>query len=302
MIFHRKSFLRPVLAAATACFTVGAVVSASGSAAVASSPSTTSLLQQMVSRGELRVGLASAQPWQVQDPKTGQWNGVFVDLMRNWATVLGVKFVAVNTTWANMISGLQAGDYDVASSLNGTPARALSVVYSEPVVTDLATFSLYPAKLPGVTTWAQLNNSKDTICVQQGSAEDLGLTAIHPKAKMLRLPDENSCRLALQAGRASAFFDDWNGQGPFAKATPGVKLLWAPTPIVDEGIDEAIPPGYDDYATIQAMNIEISYFANSGLLAQSEAKWNLVNPLNYTIGTIPSYVKDAAAQEFPPSS
>lgn len=266
------------------------------------SSSTTSLLSQIQQSGKLTVGLASAQPWQVQDPKTGQWSGVFVDLMKNWAQVLGVKFVPVNTTWQNMIAGLQAGHYDVASSLNATPARAVSVVYSVPVVTDLAAFALYPAKVPGVNSWSTLNKSKYTICVQQGSAEDLGLTAQKPKAAILRLPDENSCRLALQTGRASAFFDDWNGQGPFAQATKGVRLMWAPTPIVDEGIDEAIAPGYDDYATIQAMDVEIQSFSNSGLLAQSESHWNLVNPLKFAIGTIPAYVQEAAAQEFPTGS
>ena len=262
----------------------------------------TSLITQIQHRGELRVGLASAQPWQVHDPKTQQWSGVFVDVMRDWAKTLGVKFTPVPTTWQNMITGLQAGHYDIASSLNSTPKRSLSVVYSDPVVQDLAAFALYPAKTPGVTSWADLNNSKYTICVQQGSAEDLGLTAIEPKAKMLRLADENSCRLALQTGRANAFFDDWNGQGPFAKSTPGVKLMWAPTPLVDEGIDYAIAPGGDTFATIQALNIEIATFINSGQLARSEAKWNLVNPVSYAIGTVPAYVKQAASQEFPQGS
>lgn len=298
-----KISLRRTGPIAVGALTIAGLSAAIGTQAPAlASSSNQSLLTKIEQSGKLTVGLASAQPWQVQDPKTGQWSGVFVDLMKNWAQVLGVKFVPVNTTWQNMISGLQAGHYDVASSLNATPARALSVVYTVPVVTDLAAFALYPAKVPGVTSWAALNQSKYTICVQQGSAEDLGLTAEKPKATILRLPDENSCRLALQTGRASAFFDDWNGQGPFAKATKGVRLMWAPTPIVDEGIDEAIAPGYDDYATVQAMDIEIQSFSNSGLLAQSESRWNLVNPLAYAIGVVPDYVKQAAAQEFPSGS
>ena len=54
-----------------------------------------SLLSNIKSSGELRVGFASAQPWQMVDPKTGQWEGVYVNVMADWAKTLNVKFVPV---------------------------------------------------------------------------------------------------------------------------------------------------------------------------------------------------------------
>ncbi len=72
-----------------------------------------SLISQIKQSGELRVGFASAQPWQFKDPTSGEWQGVFVDVMADWAKTLDVKFVPVATTWDNIIAGLQAGQYDV---------------------------------------------------------------------------------------------------------------------------------------------------------------------------------------------
>src|SRR5919201_2579603 len=44
-----------------------------------------SLLSEIKDKGELRVGYAVADPHQFKDPTTGEWKGIAVDIMTNWA-------------------------------------------------------------------------------------------------------------------------------------------------------------------------------------------------------------------------
>jgi polar amino acid transport system substrate-binding protein len=280
------------------------VVLATVAAACGSSPSSSatgpkSLLAQIKQRGELRIGVASAQPWQMKDPSTGQWGGVFVDVMADWAQNLGVKFTPVATTWDNMIAGLQAGQYDVASSLNARPKRSVVVSFSNPLASDIGSFSVIPGKSK-VTTFEQLNTSSNTVCVQQGAAEDLSLTNAKLQLQIQRLPDQDSCRLALTSGRVQAFFDDWNGNGPFAKKNSDVKIIFPSTPFVNEGIGYAITFGYS-YEDISAINNQLIAFAGSGKLAQSLSKWGAVDPVKFAANPadVPTYVKNLEAQQYP---
>jgi polar amino acid transport system substrate-binding protein len=260
-----------------------------------------SLIAQIKQRGELRVGVASAQPWQMKDPSTGVWEGVFVDVMADWAKTLGVKFTPVGTTWDNMIAGLQAGQYDVASSLNARPARSIVVSFSNPLASDIGSFSVIPGT-SHITTFQELNQASNTVCVQQGAAEDLSLTNAKLALQIQRLPDQSSCRAALQSGRVQAFFDDWNGNGPFAKANPGVKIIFPTTPFVNEGIGYAINFGYS-YEDISAINNELVAFAGSGKLAQSLSKWGAVDPVQFAAdpNNVPAYVKTLESQQYPGS-
>src|SRR5262245_64038956 len=91
-----------------------------------------SLIKEIQQRGELRVGYATADPHSFKDSTSGQWKGIAVDIMEGWAQELGVTHVAVDTSWAAMIAGLQAGRSAVGAALNRRPARAIAVTFSVP--------------------------------------------------------------------------------------------------------------------------------------------------------------------------
>jgi polar amino acid transport system substrate-binding protein len=66
----------------------------------------------------------------MRDPKTGEWSGVYIDIMRMLADQLGVKLQVVDTTWDDLVAGLVAGKWDIAPALNRTVKRSLVVNYS----------------------------------------------------------------------------------------------------------------------------------------------------------------------------
>ena len=234
-----------------------------------------SLLKEIHDKGELRVGFALAEPSQFKDPATGEWKGIAVDIMADWAKVLGVKLVPVDTSWDAMIPGLLAKKYDFASSLNRRPQRALVVTYSDSFIVDTAVFAV-DARKSQAHTWADLNKPSVTICAVLSTAEDSALQSVSPMAKVTRLPDENECRLALQGGRVNAFFDDVNGQAQWAAKSTWVRLVVPQPPILVQGAGFAIRKGYT-FDDVQALDIQIQHVLNEGMMAQINKKYNVTD-------------------------
>lgn len=262
------------------------------STAGTSSGSQTSLIKQIQSRGTLRLGVDEGKPLMYKDTTSGQWKGYYIDLMTDWAKTLNVSVTDVPTTFGNMVAALQAGQIDVAVALNPRPARALSVAFTQPLTYEVDGFAILPAKTPGVTSWSQLNNSKYSVCVFTGSAPDLALTALKPSVQVTRLANESECQAALQSGRVNAVLNAVVDLASFAAANNGVRIIFPDTPINKSGTAFAIPLGYQ-YSDILAMNVEIQAFTDGGQLAASEKANGLANPLDYAIGTIPSYASSS---------
>ena len=238
-----------------------------------------SLIKEIQQRGELRVGYALADPHAIKDSASGQWKGIAVEVMEEWAKELNVKHVAVDTSWDAMIAGLQAGKYDVAAALNRRPARALVVTFSMPYMSDIGTFAMNRDKVKA-KSWADLDKKGTKIAVVMGTAEDKSLTRIVKAAELVRLPDQNEARMAVQSGRAAAFFDDISGNAKLAKENKAFRLI-IPDPAIEvEGIAYAIRKGYS-HDDLQALDIMVENFVNTGKLRAAQEKYGLPNPQDY---------------------
>ena len=240
-----------------------------------------SLIKEIQQRGELRVGYAVADPHQFKDAASGQWKGIAVEIMEEWAKELGVKHVAVDTSWETMIAGLQANKYDVAAALNRRPGRALAVTFSTPYMNDTGTFAVNRAKVKA-RTFEELDQKGVKVAVVLGTAEDKSLTRIAKNMELLRLPDQNEIRIAVQSGRAQALFDDISGNAKFAKEnTKTIRLIIPASPILVEGIAYAIRRGYP-YDDIGALNIMVEDYINTAKLKAAEAKYGLPDAEQFT--------------------
>lgn len=238
-----------------------------------------SLIKEIQQRGELRVGYASADPHSFKDSASGQWKGIAVDIMEEWAKEMNVKHVPVDTSWDAMIAGLQAGKYDIAAALNRRPARALVVTFSAPYMYDTGTFAVHREKIKA-RNWAELDKKGVKIAVMMGTAEDKSLSRVAKNLEIVRLPDQNEARIAVQSGRAHGFFDDISGNAKFAKENKSVRLI-IPDPTIElEGIGFAVRKGYalDD---VQALDIMVENFVNTGKLKAAQDKYGLPNALDF---------------------
>ena len=90
----------------------------------------------------------------------------------------------------------------LAFALNPTPARALSIAFTHPMITHpfgcLAKKGLTPA------TWSDLNKPELTVVFDIGSLHETAARRYCPKANLVGYKTRDECTLALQSGRADA--------------------------------------------------------------------------------------------------
>ena len=97
---------------------------------IAGSHKAKSLLDDIVKRGSIRVGMSVFKPWAFRD-KNGQYIGYEIDVAKKLADDLGVKLQLVPTAWDGIIPALQAGKMDVIiAGMSVTAKRNLKINFS----------------------------------------------------------------------------------------------------------------------------------------------------------------------------
>jgi len=225
--------------------TLAAVVATTLMCGAALADSGTSYWQGVRSAGVLKCGAASAPPFLIRDPASGNYTGYFADLCREFGDVLGVKTEFVDTTWDNMVAGVQAGKWDLAPALDRTPERAIAINFSVPVSEATYTFA-YNKDNPKVPAdpkaVADIDKSGVTIAVIAGSAQDKAITAAMHQATILRLPTNEEVNLAVKTKRADLVGNESAMNLLFVKSTSGAATSFSPDPaIVHRGVGFGLP-------------------------------------------------------------
>ncbi|MDN5843243.1 MAG: transporter substrate-binding domain-containing protein [Alcaligenaceae bacterium] len=249
-------------------------------------------VQAIKERGYVRVGISEAAPQQHLDPSTGNWVGVFPEFLSSWAKSLGVTVEYTNTTFAAMVVGVQSGIYDVAPDLTATDERRKAVNFTEPMLEEFGMY--YVKKNPNLDSteyYQHLNQSDKTICSVVGSPYQLVIDAgkLKLNAKILKLPDYQSCNAALLAGRVVAVLYASSTAVPFIQANPSYALLAPPKPLAVKPVTFAVSKEWTD-KDLAPLNNAISKWKSSpdGMEA-AHKRWGVVSPEPYMIKPVPSW-------------
>jgi polar amino acid transport system substrate-binding protein len=207
---------------------------------------TDSYWRQVQAAGVLRCGAAVAPPYVMRDPATGEYSGFFADLCREFAGVLEVEPQFVDTTWDNIVAGLQAGRWDMSLALNRTPVRAMAVAFSIPAMEyqiSLAYNQANPKVPANPTAIADIDKPGVTIAVMSGTAQDKAISAAVQNATLLRLPSNDETRLALMARRADLLVDASDTNLLFTRSNADI-VAFNPTPaLAKQGVAFGLPYG-----------------------------------------------------------
>ena len=140
-----------------------------------------------VKKGEtLNVGFAQTPAWFYKDPKTGELQGIYKDLVNLLAKDLEMKVNFVEVTFANATVGLRKGDYQVfGSSLVYTVPRGLVCCYIGPLWSKGSLAIVHKDDANKFKTVADLNRPEVTFSVNAGSSEEQRMPLLFPKAKFM---------------------------------------------------------------------------------------------------------------------
>lgn len=206
-----------------------------------------STLNQIMKRGELRVGLeAGYMPFEMRD-KNGNIIGFDVDLAKKMASVLKVKVTLVNTQWDGIIPALLTDKFDIImGGMTITPERNAQVNFTHPYITVGQSALLHARHKGKITDARQLDDPKITIATKLGTSGDITATRMMTRAKIKRFETESDAALEVKNGRADAFVYDFPFLAIYAAQYPeGVGLL--PEPFTKEALGWAIRKGDPDF-------------------------------------------------------
>ncbi|MGD2186184.1 MAG: transporter substrate-binding domain-containing protein [Desulfobacterales bacterium] len=163
-----------------------------------------STVEQVMARGNLRVGMSTFVPWAMKD-KTGQLIGFEIDVARQLSQDLGVKIEFVPTKWAGIIPALLTGKFDVIiGGMSIRPDRNLKVNFTIPY--DYAGQSIVANKkmAAGFTGLEIFNRSNIIIAARLGSTAADAANKFMPKAQKKFFDDEAQVIQEVLNGRAHA--------------------------------------------------------------------------------------------------
>lgn len=168
-----------------------------------------SVINDILKRGELRVGFDAGYPPFEMTDKSGNFVGFDIDLAKELAKAMGVKFVPVNTDFDGMIPSLLSDKFDVIiSGMTLTQERNLKIGFSDPYLVMGQTVLVSAKHKGAVKSYRDLNDPKFTVVSRMGTTGEEATKKHLPKATYKSFDKEVDCAMEVVNGRADAFVYD----------------------------------------------------------------------------------------------
>lgn len=163
-----------------------------------------SLLNEIQERGVLRVGMTGDfYPMTFREPGKDGFVGHQVDAAEELAKDLGVEVEFVTTEWKTMITGLQAGKYDIAmSGTSMSLSRAKVVALTDSWGLNGFVPVVLKKNADKYKSWDDLNQPDQTAGVSLGTTMEDFIRSELPNAKMNRVEAPGTGWQDVLAGRS----------------------------------------------------------------------------------------------------
>jgi polar amino acid transport system substrate-binding protein len=207
-----------------------------------------STLNQILQRGEIRVGMEPGyMPFEMKDKK-GRIIGYDVDMARRMAKELGVKLKLIPTSWDGIIAGLITEKYDIImSGMTITQQRNLKVNFADPYVVVGQTILMRKDLVGKIKTAADLDKPEFTVVTKLGVTGEVATRKFFKKAKILTFETEADGAAEVLNGKADAFVYDQPYNILFMSDKGKGKLVHLDKPLTYEPLGWAIRKGDPDF-------------------------------------------------------
>jgi polar amino acid transport system substrate-binding protein len=257
---HRRSFITGLIAA------TAALVVTAGSATA----QTPSLLQQIMSRGSIRIAVLPSLPPYSRVLPTGEAEGYDIDIAKRLADALKVKPEFVVTDIPGRVTSLQTHKVDVTiADFTRNVERSVTIAFTDPYL--VTTMRLL---VPDAAKWKSIADMGDgaglKIAISRGGTAERAVPAALPKATLTRFNTQADEMSALLSGQADAMAEDdfYNTQA--VKDRPG-KLRQLDGSLARAEIAIGMPTGDADLQRV--LNLFVEQFNASGDNAKLFQKW-----------------------------
>lgn len=229
-----------------------------------------SIIDKVMRKGKLRVGLSSFVPWAMQDKK-GAWIGFEIDVAKQLAEDMGVKIEFVPTKWEGLIPSLLTGKFDlIIAGMTGTPQRALKINFTNPYDYSGMNVVVHKNFAAGVTHYMDLDKKGNTIVARVGTTGGALAKETYKNAKVRLFPDEGPLVQELLNGKATALLASAPQPAQLAAKYPDTLVLLEHN-LVQQPICIGVPKGDPD--TLAYLNNWIMVVRNNGFIKKKVDYW-----------------------------
>lgn len=230
-----------------------------------------STLSRVVQTRVLRVGVAQTEPGAYFNPKTGEWEGINIDLAKILADQMGVELKIVETSWDLFIVALNDDKFDVfIPGAFYTLKRAMQVQFTTPVYYK-GVSAMVRKDDDRFRSLTDLNKPGVKIAVRLGAVEDDLAGKLFPRAEIVRFKTDTASTIgeAVRNKQADVWVADAVLQEQYLKQQTWGKVVgdvFGKTPL-----SWVIRYGDPDWASF--LNIFVEWLRSSGQLEATIVKY-----------------------------
>ena len=221
------------------------------------------VLEDVLNRGTLRVGVALFTPWAI-DAGDGKLIGFDVEVARKLSTDMSVKPEIIVVPWGEIVDALDSGRIDViVAGMAITPERALRVNFSNPYARSGVGLAANRAMTAEVKGLRDLNDPKIVITTVAKTLGSDVAKLMFDRANLQVVADSKAAAQAVIDGKAHAYVASTVETGFLALEHPDTVDLPLGKPLVASVSGLAVKKGEQ----------EMLNFLNAWVAARTADRW-----------------------------
>jgi polar amino acid transport system substrate-binding protein len=238
------------------------------------SASASPVIDRILQRGRLVVGMAGNMPPLNMTTKEGDLIGYEVDLAQAMAEAMGVKAKMEVMPFAELISALQKGKVDlILSNMTITPGRNLKVAFVGPYFTSGKAFLTKSKTIALADETTDLDAKNTKLVALKGSTSQAFIEKVLPGATLITAKDYDEAVNMVLQDKVHAMVADYPICVVSVFRYPNKGLLSVVTTLTYEPIGVGVPAG--DPLLVNWVENFMGIAEKTGLLEELKGKWLL---------------------------
>ncbi len=233
--------------------------------------SSSPVLDRIISRGELRVGVSGDMPPMnmLADDKI---IGMDADLAATIAEFMGVKLNLQKIDFGGLLPALESGGIDmIVSNMTMTPDRNLKAAFVGPYFTSGKAFLTKRSSIAQAKGLPDINSPQYTFVAMRDSTSESVIREDAPLAKLLTTGTQNDAIQMVIDGKADAMIADYPICVVATFRYPDAGLISLVTPVTYEPIGIAVPK--EDPLLVNWLDNVLDSLDKTGYLNSLTEKW-----------------------------
>lgn len=219
-------------------------------------------LDEIIDRGELRVGISGSQPPFCMTDTAGNYIGYEVDLAELLANSMGVKLNLVSMPFSDLLPALEKGNVDmVLSGMTITTQRNLKAIFVGPHMISGKSILTRSPLFAQADDSDDINDGSVKVGVLKGSTSETYVKNEIPEASLSLCENYDECIKMLENGKINVMVADYPICAYTALVHPEKGLITIDEPLTIEPLGIALPPDAAHFINV------VENYLNNMLLA-----------------------------------